>query len=113
MRTKKTRKFRVSDLVGERLIRVEDKLIARYKEKNYSATVLQDGLQVKGKRYRTPSEAGCAITGNITCDGWMFWKREDAKTGRLVTLAEIRKRLTGDLRQYKKTTRKSQGGRKA
>ncbi|MGH3198963.1 MAG: hypothetical protein ACRDNT_24275 [Streptosporangiaceae bacterium] len=38
-----------------------------------TATVVDDGIRMKGKTYKTPSEAARAIT-RMPVDGWLFWK---------------------------------------
>jgi len=38
-----------------------------------TAIVLDDGIRVRGKTYKTPSGAAQAIT-RMPVDGWLFWK---------------------------------------
>ncbi len=54
------------------------KLAATYKKEQHFCDVLKtdDGLafQLKdGKVFKSPSSAGKAITGRVSCDGWKFW----------------------------------------
>ena len=42
-------------------------------QNDVTAIVLDDGIRVKGKTYKTPSEAARAIT-RMPVDGWLFWK---------------------------------------
>jgi len=70
-----------------------------YKGKIYVANVRQNGWitfdfrsadyrRLKGKKFRSPSMAGRAIT-NHACDGWMHWKYKDNK-GEWVSLDKLR-----------------------
>lgn len=70
-----------------------------YKGKLYKAHVLKNGWitfdnrsaeykRLKGKKFRSPSMAGRAVTGHA-CDGWMHWIYRNSK-GEWVTLDELR-----------------------
>ena len=70
-----------------------------YKGKLYIAHVLKNGWitfdarsanynRFKGKKYRSPSMAGRAITSH-SCDGWMHWKFKDKK-GEWVLIDKLR-----------------------
>jgi hypothetical protein len=66
------------------------KLRARYKGKEYRASVRRNGsIRLGGKVYNSPSMAGTAV-GLKACDGWYFWKYERAP-GDWVLLNELRK----------------------
>ena len=70
-----------------------------------NATVRRDGyIEVAGIAYRSPSAAGGAAkeimkgrpmtTAEKSTDGWLFWRTRD-RSGRLVTLKELRRRAAG------------------
>jgi hypothetical protein len=72
----------------------------RYKGKLYIANVRKNGSitfdfrsadykRFKGKKYRSPSGAGKAVTGR-SCDGWRHWKYRNKK-GQWVNLNMLRK----------------------
>jgi hypothetical protein len=59
------------------------------------AEVQADGsLLVEGKRYRTPSAAGRAVTGWASFDGWRHWRFED-DSGEWRSINELRARAAG------------------
>lgn len=54
------------------------RLVARYKKKEYSATVVQtdEGLRYRledGRDFKSPSAADTAVMGGVACNGWRFW----------------------------------------
>lgn len=54
------------------------KLVATYKKAEHFCEVLKtdEGLAFQfkdGKVFKSPSSAGKAITGRVSCDGWKFW----------------------------------------
>ena len=59
------------------------KLVARYKGKDYSCTVME-GVDKGGLRFmlddnrifKSPSSAGSAVMGGSACNGWRFWSLE-------------------------------------
>ncbi len=57
------------------------KLIAKYKKEEYRAEVVagEDGKILyrlaDGRKFKSPSSAGTAITG-VACNGWHFWSVE-------------------------------------
>jgi Restriction Enzyme Adenine Methylase Associated len=60
-----------------------DKLVATYKKAQHRCEVVQTdaGRQFKladGRLFKSPSSAGKAITGRVSCDGWTFWSLEGA-----------------------------------
>lgn len=44
--------------------------------KDATATVVEEGLRMRGRTFTTPSAAAKAITGK-PADGWMFWRLLD------------------------------------
>ena len=67
------------------------RLRARYKGKFVYARVLKDGrVSYGGQRYTSPSRAGAAVLDRGACDGWFFWKYEQAP-GHWVPIDELRK----------------------
>jgi hypothetical protein len=46
--------------------------------KDATATVVSEGLRMKGKVYATPSAAARAVT-HKPVDGWLFWKLPDGQ----------------------------------
>jgi hypothetical protein len=66
------------------------KLKAKYKGREYSATLRKDGkIGYNGKIYESPSGAGRAIIKRA-CNGWAFWRYRNEK-GEWVRLKELRK----------------------
>ncbi|MEO8539161.1 MAG: hypothetical protein ABI577_05425 [bacterium] len=58
------------------------KLVATYKKAEYFCEVLKtdEGLAFQmpdGKVFKSPSSAGKAVTGRVSCDGWKFWSLAD------------------------------------
>lgn len=58
---------------------VGNKLVARHRKEDYSATVElgEDGKLcfrlADGRTFKSPSAAGSAVMGGIACNGWRFW----------------------------------------
>ncbi|GAG71311.1 unnamed protein product, partial [marine sediment metagenome] len=89
----------IAYLVRENIIKPGDIFTAKYKNRNYSTTVTEDGmLKVKEQKYQSPSRAGEAIIRSA-CDGWLFWKYKDLISGKLRPIAELRAKITKDLRK--------------
>ncbi|MDO8615028.1 MAG: hypothetical protein Q7T33_04760 [Dehalococcoidia bacterium] len=62
------------------------KLVARYKDQDYSAEVveIEEGIRYRledGREFKSPSSAGSAVMGGTACNGWSFWSvaGEEAK----------------------------------
>jgi hypothetical protein len=55
------------------------RLVARYKKREYTATVVEGeggGLRYRlddGREFKSPSAAGSAVMGGVACNGWRFW----------------------------------------
>jgi len=62
----------------------------RHSDRNVTATVVKEGLQVGSKVYGTPSGAARAITGKPV-DGWAFWRLPNGQ--RLDSLRPGQRRL--------------------
>lgn len=89
----------IAYLVKENIIKPGDIFTVKYRNRSYSATVTKDGmLEVKGQKYRSPSGAGEAIIRSA-CDGWFFWKYKDPISRKLKPIAELRAKITKDLRK--------------
>ncbi len=43
------------------------------------ASVMADGIRVRGRTFATPSGAAVVVTGGKPADGWLFWKLPDGK----------------------------------
>jgi hypothetical protein len=84
-------------------------LEATYLGQRHTAEILPDGqIRYSGTVYKSLSAAGGAMAlalkqpgeasgGAPSIDGWMFWRVQDEKTGKLVTLKEIRRRAAQEL----------------
>ncbi len=64
--------------IENRELKPGTRLVARYKKKEYSATVVQTdkGLRFRledGREFKSPSAAGTAVMGGVACNGWRFW----------------------------------------
>jgi hypothetical protein len=64
--------------IENRVLEPGTRLVARYKKKEYSATVVQTdkGLRYRledGREFKSPSAAGTAVMGGVACNGWRFW----------------------------------------
>ncbi len=64
--------------IENRVLDPGTRLVARYKKKEYSATVVQteEGLRFRlqdGRVFKSPSAAGTAVMGGVACNGWRFW----------------------------------------
>lgn len=65
--------------IQNRNLAVGTRLVARYKGKEYLATVVEgDHGNVHfrledGREFNSPSAAGTAVMGGISCNGWRFW----------------------------------------
>ena len=60
------------------------KLVATYKKAQHGCEVIatDNGIAFQladGKTYMSPSSAGKAITGRVSCDGWKFWSLADGE----------------------------------
>lgn len=66
-------------------------LRARYKGKEYLATVERNGISVEGivRKFTSPSLAGVAVAG-YPVNGWTFWEYFDEKRGGWCVLDERR-----------------------
>src|SRR5215207_2496402 len=61
------------------------KLVATYKKAQHGCEVVatENGIAFQladGKTYMSPSSAGKAVTGRVSCDGWKFWSLADGET---------------------------------
>ncbi|MEH1016666.1 hypothetical protein V6U90_26640 [Micromonospora sp. CPCC 206060] len=102
--TYEERRLRLGDLMAAGRLRPGATLYARYLGRQYSAELLADGaIRYAGSSYSSLSAAGEAVKilvhgAGITpsrkaTDGLDFWSAEDALTGEVVTLKEIRRRV--------------------
>jgi hypothetical protein len=60
-------------------------LSVTYKKAEHRCTVVktEDGLAFRladGQTFKSPSSAGKAITGRVSCDGWKFWSVAEGAT---------------------------------
>lgn len=56
------------------------KLVCKYKKRVHTCEVVetQEGKRFRltdGRTFKSPSSAGMAVTGRVSCDGWKFWSR--------------------------------------
>lgn len=54
---------------------VGTRLVATYKGAKHEAEFVDGGLFriADGRTFTSPSSAGKAVTGRVSCDGWKFW----------------------------------------
>ena len=76
---------RVGKRVAAMLRPLGTKLVATYKKALHPCEVVatDNGIAFQladGKTYMSPSSAGKAITGRVSCDGWKFWSLADGQT---------------------------------
>ncbi|MGN9806456.1 hypothetical protein [Micromonospora sp. L32] len=102
------RKLHLPDMIDVGRLRPGCTLVASYFGKQHQAELLVDGtIRYRGQVYNSPSGAGEAVkivvhgpsvsaTTKAT-DGLDFWHTEDARTGEVVSLKEIRRRALADL----------------
>ncbi|RAO19423.1 restriction system modified-DNA reader domain-containing protein [Micromonospora noduli] len=102
------RQLRLSDLIGVGRLPPGCTLVARYLGQDHRAELLADGSIRYGRRsFTSPSGAGQAVKADVhgpgvtettkATDGLEFWHAEDARTGDIVSLKEIRRRTVEDL----------------
>ena len=70
---------------GNRNLAAGTKLVATYKKAEHFCQVLkEDDVLVfqlaDGTTFKSPSSAGKAITGRVSCDGWKFWSLANGAT---------------------------------
>ncbi|MGV9805321.1 restriction system modified-DNA reader domain-containing protein [Micromonospora chersina] len=102
------RRLHLPDMIDAGRLRPGCTLVASYFGKQYQAELLPDGtIRYRGQVYNSPSGAGEAVkifvhgpsvsASTKATDGWDFWHTEDARTGEVVSLKEIRRRTLADL----------------
>ncbi|MEU8255498.1 hypothetical protein AB0C06_14695 [Micromonospora inaquosa] len=98
------RKLKLGDLLASGRLRPGATLSGRYLGEQHAAELLADGrVRYRGRVYNSPSGAGEAVKIGVhglditdsrkATDGLDFWQAEDALTGDVVTLKEIRRRV--------------------
>jgi len=60
-------------------------LVGRYHKKDHRCEVVKGAegkvaFRVGGKEYGSPSAAGSAVMGGVSCNGWRFWTVEGTAT---------------------------------
>lgn len=64
---------------------------AKYKNKSYNATILQDGtVDFEGKKYSSISKAGATVREGRSTNGWDFWFFKDPKTNKSLPMNILR-----------------------
>ncbi len=66
------------------------KLVTTYKKTAHRCDVVEtpDGLRYRladGREFGSPSAAGRAVTGRVSCDGWKFWRVEGTEPAKAAT----------------------------
>ncbi|MET8089792.1 hypothetical protein [Micromonospora sp. NPDC005220] len=98
------RALKVIDLIRAGRLRPGSRLYGKYLGKQYVAELLADGsIRYGGRTLGSPSAAGEAVKTEVygtsitaarrATDGLDFWSAEDARTGDVVSLKEIRRRV--------------------
>ena len=67
--------------IEDRNLSAGTKLVGRYKGQPYRAEVMEtgDGPRYRledGREFKSPSSAGSAVMGGVSCNGWRFWSIE-------------------------------------
>ncbi|XTZ14368.1 hypothetical protein ACQSSU_23160 [Micromonospora echinospora] len=102
--TPEERRLRLVDLMASGRLRPGTTLTAKYFGEWHSAELLADGtVRYRGQVHNSPSAAGVAVKIAVhgpaitdarkATDGLGFWYAEDAVTGDVVALKEIRRRV--------------------
>ncbi|MFI7519879.1 restriction system modified-DNA reader domain-containing protein [Micromonospora globbae] len=98
------RRLKLVDLMSAGRLKPGTVLHGRYLRERHTAELLADGrIRYRGEVYNSPSGAGEAVKIAIhgadisdtrkATDGFDFWQAQDAVTGDVVTLKEIRRRV--------------------
>jgi hypothetical protein len=98
------RRLKLVDLMSAGRLQPGTVLHGRYLRERHTAELLADGrIRYRGEVYNSPSGAGEAVKIAIhgadisdtrkATDGFDFWQAQDAVTGDVVTLKEIRRRV--------------------
>ncbi|SBT44555.1 restriction system modified-DNA reader domain-containing protein [Micromonospora narathiwatensis] len=98
------RRLKLVDLLAAGRLRPGTTLFGRYLGQQHTAELLADGrVRYRGEVHNSPSSAGEAVKIAIhgrditdsrkATDGLDFWQAQDAVTGDVVTLKEIRRRV--------------------
>jgi hypothetical protein len=85
-------------VIEDRNLKPGTVLIARYHKKDHRCEVVkgEDGrvaFRVSGKEYGSPSAAGSAVMGGVSCNGWRWWTIEGAETKKPAKSAKSTKKL--------------------
>lgn len=98
------RRVRVADMIAAGRLRVGATLYADYLGTSHRAELLSDGrVRYGGQEYLSLSAAGAAVKVAVrgpdapesvtATDGMEFWRTEDARSGDVVSIKEIRRRV--------------------
>ena len=68
----------LKELIDSGRLAVGTKLKLNRRDGTTTATVVQDGIRLGKKTYRSPSGAASALTGG-QINGWAVWKTEDGE----------------------------------
>ena len=74
--------------IEDRNLKPGTTLVARYKQKEHRAEVVEgEGGKVRyrlsdGREFTSPSAAGSAVMGGVACNGWRFWSLESEQTAK-------------------------------
>ena len=69
----------LKELIDSGRLPVGTKLRFKRRDGTTTATVVQGGLRVGRKLYRSPSSAASAVTGGAI-NGWAVWRTEDGES---------------------------------
>lgn len=103
------RRVHVADMIAAGRLRIGATLYADYLGTSHRAELLSDGqVRYGGQDYSSPSAAGAAVKlavrgpdapESVTAtDGMEFWRTEDAQSGDVASIKEIRRRVVEDQR---------------
>jgi hypothetical protein len=68
----------LKELIDSGRLPVGTRLRFKRRDRTTTATVVQDGIKLGKKVYRSPSGAASAVTGGPV-NGWAVWKTEDGE----------------------------------
>ena len=87
----RVQKVTLGHLIETGYLRPPLEIEAHHGGQSIAARIETDGsITLDGRRFVSPSSAGSAVTGEIACPGWAFWRARDPVTGEAAPLSDLR-----------------------